>query len=117
PNLLQRVIQPAAIEVNGLADFSVKIEPIRTGGQLRGLVTGFKVAWWRKSEHELKAAYEELKRAKPGRLARLRKEVETVSIPSLLSPEQEKINATVAAMREEGAPEADIQAFLKGQAA
>jgi hypothetical protein len=117
PNLLQRVIQPAVIEVNGLADFSVKVEPIRKGGQLRGLVTGFRVAWWRKSEHELKAAYEELRRAKPGRLARLRKEVETVAISSLLSPEQEKINATAAAMREEGAPEADIEAFLKGQAA
>jgi len=41
PNLLQRVIQPAVLEVNGLADFGVKIEPIRKGGSMRGLVTGF----------------------------------------------------------------------------
>jgi hypothetical protein len=33
PNLLQRVIQPATLEVNGLADFGVKIEPIRKGEQ------------------------------------------------------------------------------------
>jgi hypothetical protein len=36
PNLLQRVIQPAVLEVNGLADFGVKIEPVRKGGAMRG---------------------------------------------------------------------------------
>jgi hypothetical protein len=41
PNLLQRAIQPAPLEVNGLADFGVKIEPMRKGGSMRGLVTGF----------------------------------------------------------------------------
>lgn len=49
PNLLQRVIEPAVLEVNGLADFGVAIVPIRKGGQQRGLVTGFKIAWRKKT--------------------------------------------------------------------
>jgi hypothetical protein len=33
PNLLQKVIRPAEAEVNGLAEFEVRIEPVREGGQ------------------------------------------------------------------------------------
>ena len=118
PNLLQRVIQPAALEVNGLADFGVKIEAIRTGGQVRGLVTGFRVAWWRKDVPDLQAAYNELKRVKTGRLARLRGKVETSEVSGPQAPSlQDRIHATVDAMREAGAPEADIEAFLREQAA
>jgi Initiator Replication protein, WH1/Initiator Rep protein, WH2 len=120
PNLLQRVIQPAVLEVNGLADFGVKIEPIRKGGQMRGLVTGFRVAWWRKDVPDLQAAYSELKRVKVGRMARLRGKVETAT-PAVAetdsAPLPDKVKATVAAMREAGAPEADIEAFIKEQAA
>jgi hypothetical protein len=72
PNLLQRVIGPAVLEVNGLAEFGVAVEAIRTGGQQRGFVTGFLVSWWRKDEPELRAAYQELKQAKVGRMARLK---------------------------------------------
>jgi hypothetical protein len=82
PNLLQRVIQPAVLEVNGLADFGVAIEPIRTGGTVRGMVTGFRVAWWRKDIPDLQAAYRELKRVKVGRMARLRGKVEEVVVVS-----------------------------------
>lgn len=78
PNLLQKVINPAVIEVNGLADFGVKIDPIREGGKVRGLVTGFRVSWWRKSVPELKSAFSELNRSKVGRLKRLRGEVVSV---------------------------------------
>jgi hypothetical protein len=120
PNLLQRVIQPAVLEVSKMAGFGVKIEPIRKGGQLRGLVTRFRVSWWRKDIPELQAAYRELNQPKVGRMARLREEVETVeatplqgTLPSL----KEKIEATVEVMRASGAPEADIDAFIKGQAA
>ena len=81
PNLLQRVIQPAVLEVNGLANFGVNIEPIRTGGKVRGLVTGFRVEWWDKDIPDLQAAYNELKRVKVGRLARLRGQVETAQAP------------------------------------
>lgn len=74
PNLLQKVINPAMLEVNGLADFGVKIEPIRDGGKMRGLVTGFRVSWWRKNEDQLKSAYSEIKRSKVGRISRLKGE-------------------------------------------
>ncbi len=115
PNLLQRVIQPAMLEVNGLADFSVKIEPIRKGGSLRGLVTGFRLSWWRKDVPDLQAAYRELKRPKVGRAARLRGLVETAEPVGPRPPAlQQKIDATVAEMRRAGAPENDIAAFLSG---
>jgi hypothetical protein len=119
PNLLQRVIQPAVLEVQKMAAFGVEIEPIRQGGQQRGLVTGFRVSWWRKGEEELKEAYRELNQPKVGRMARLREEVETIELSAgLPSPTlQQKIDATVEAMRAGGAPEEDIQAFIKTQAA
>ncbi len=107
PNLLQRVIQPAVMEVGEMADFGVNIDLIRKGGQMRGLVTGFRVSWWRKNGDELKKAFDELNRPKVGRLARLRREVVTGE-----STLDVKIEATVKAMRESGAPEADIEAFL-----
>ncbi len=72
PNLLQRVIAPAVLEINGLADFGVEIEPIRQGGQERGLVIGFRVLWWKKDIPELQAAYQELRQPKVGRMARLK---------------------------------------------
>jgi replication initiator protein len=103
PNLIQKVIRPAEIEVNGLADFGVKIEPIRTGGTMRGLVTGFKVAWYRKDIPGLKAAYSELHRSKVGRIARLSGKVETVRPLGELSDEQgaadEELDRLLADMR------------------
>jgi hypothetical protein len=115
---LQRVVQPAVLEVNGLADFGVKIEPVRKGGQHRGLVVAFRVSWWRKELPDLQAAYRELNRVRVGRMARLRGQVETVQAPGGASdPLLQKVEATVTAMREGGAPEGDIQAFVDGQAA
>jgi hypothetical protein len=104
PNLIQKVIRPAEIEVNGLADFGVKIEPIRTGGTMRGLVTGFKVAWYKKDIPGLKEAYSELHRCKVGRIARLSGKVETVRPLGELSAEQkaadEELSGLLAGMRE-----------------
>src|SRR5277367_5957469 len=68
PNLLQKVIRPAEAEVGGIAEFGVKIEPLRKGGPKRGLVTGFRMSWWRKSEDELRQAYKELEQSKVGRI-------------------------------------------------
>jgi Initiator Replication protein len=119
PNLLQRVIQPAALEVNGLADFGVQIEPIRKGGQQRGLVTGFRVAWWRKDLPDLQAAHHELKRVKIGRLARLRGKVDSVGSSDQDAPYSSKhaqITATAETMRNGGASESDIEEFIAGQA-
>ena len=55
PDLLRNCINVAVTEVNGMADFGVKVEPIRKGGSIRGTVTGFRVSWWRKND-----AYSEL---------------------------------------------------------
>jgi hypothetical protein len=69
---LRFCVKVAQDEVNGMADFKVKIDPIRKGGKLRGTVTGFRVSWWRKNQDELKEAFQEINRPKVGRLARLR---------------------------------------------
>ena len=88
--------------MNGLADFGVKIEPIRKGGTKRGLVTGFRVSWWRKDIPELRAAYTELKRVKGGRIARLRGKSEVVAAtnPALAAA----ADAELAAKLEERQP-------------
>lgn len=84
PDLIRYCIRPAETEVNGLADFGVKIEPIRTGGTMRGVVTGFRVSWWRKDVPGLQDAYQELRRSKIGRIARLTGNAEVVVKPRLL---------------------------------
>jgi hypothetical protein len=96
----------------------VKIEPIRKGGSIRGLVTGFRVSWWRKDVADLQAAYSELKQPKVGRRARLEGRVEHAEPMGARLPSptrQDKIEATVLAMRQAGAPESDIEAFLGEQ--
>lgn len=90
PDLLRYCIKVAEVEVSGLADFRVKIEPIRTGGTMRGLVTGFRVAWWKKDISGLKEAYSELRRSKVGRLARLSGKAEMVSPLGELSDNEER---------------------------
>jgi hypothetical protein len=83
-------------------------------GSMRGLVTGFRVSWWRKDVPDLQAAYSELKRPKVGRTARLRGLVETTESVGPRPPAlQQKIDATVAEMHRAGAPESDIDEFMK----
>ena len=77
PDLLRYCIQPAVLEVNGLAEFGVAVEPIRRGGTMRGIITGFRVSWWKKQLPELHQAHAELSRSKVGRLARLGGTAET----------------------------------------
>lgn len=114
----RKVVAPALVEVNGLSDMGVQIELRRR--HARAPIHEVAVSWWQKSGDEYKAAVKERNRSKVGRMARLRGQVETaealeVRLPS--PPLQQKIEATVKAMRDAGAPEADIQAFLDGQAA
>jgi hypothetical protein len=75
PDFLRFCVKVAVDEVNGLSDFKVDIKPIRKGGQQRGLVTGFQVAWWRKNADELKEAFQEINRSKVGRLTRIRSSI------------------------------------------
>jgi hypothetical protein len=103
PNLLQKVINPAEVEVNGLADFGVKIDVIRHGGPKRGLVTGFRMSWWRKDTPALQEAYKELHRSKVGRIPRLTGKVVEVreSVGDVLKELQAAADAEVAARLEQ----------------
>jgi plasmid replication initiation protein len=73
-NLNAWCLKPAAQEVNGLADFGVAFLPIKTGRR----VTAVQMAWWRKNEDEVKAAFAEVQRHRTGRGARLEGTVEKV---------------------------------------
>lgn len=77
-NLKKWAIDPAVIQINGLSDFNVEIEPIREGGQMRGKLTGFRLIWEKKSPEEWRAVQDELFRSKVGRIARIKGTVEQV---------------------------------------
>jgi hypothetical protein len=79
PQLKQRVLDPAVMEVNGLSDFKVEILAVREGGAVRGRLTGFILRWEKKSPEEWKAALDELQRPRVGRVARMTGRVEAVS--------------------------------------
>jgi hypothetical protein len=111
-NFQRKVLDPAVLEVNGLSDMSLQIEQERIHS--RAPIHAVTLAWWRKSGDEFRAAMQERNRSKVGRMARLRGQVETAEIPSPSLPD--KVAATVDAMRSAGAPQADIDAFVKGHA-
>lgn len=71
----RRALAPAVKEVNALGDFGVSMLPIKTGRA----VTGVRLHWYRKSEDELKAAYQELMRSRVGRQARIDGTVEVLA--------------------------------------
>lgn len=108
PDLLRTCINVAVAEVNGMADFGAKVEPIRKGGAIRGTVTGFRVSWWRKNAEELKAAYKEIRQPKVGRLARLTGKVEKMapSTPML-------VDAKAPAVQLDRAVEAEVHEMLE----
>jgi len=117
-NFQRKVLDPALLEVNGLSDMSLQIELERVHS--RAPAHAVTLAWWRKSGDEFHAAMQERNRSKVGRMARLRGQVEmaeTLSEDATSSLMQDKVEATVNAMRTAGAPEADIEAFISGQAA
>ena len=73
-NLNAWCLKPAAQEVNALADFGVAFHPIKTGRK----VTAVQLAWWRKNEDELKAAFAEVRRHRAGRRARIEGTIEKI---------------------------------------
>ncbi|MFC7694094.1 hypothetical protein ACFQY5_35805 [Paeniroseomonas aquatica] len=80
-NLNSWAISPAVEEINALSDFTVRVEPIRQGGQQRGMVTGFRVGWEMKEPEEWERVLAELMRSKVGRKARIKGTVERVAAP------------------------------------
>jgi hypothetical protein len=112
-NFQRKVLDPAVLEVNGLSDMSLQIELERVHS--RSPIHGVTLSWWRKSGDEFRSAMQERNRSKVGRMARLRGQVETAEAPSpTLSG---KVAATADTMRKSGAPEADVEAFIKSQSA
>jgi len=83
-NLVQFVINPAVLEVNGLSDMGVKIEARRK--HARAPIDSVTMAWWRKSGDEFRSAMQERNRSKVGRMARLKGQVEKVAGPQLKLP-------------------------------
>jgi hypothetical protein len=78
PQLRQKVIDPAVLEVNGLSDFMAEIVPKREGGALRGKLIGFELRWRKKDKDEWKAALDELSRPRVGRRERLEGSVDRI---------------------------------------
>ena len=66
-NLKLRAITPAVKEVNAIASFGCKIDPVKTSRK----VTHVRIIWWQKDMNDLKGAYAELQRPKVGRKARI----------------------------------------------
>lgn len=71
----RRALAPAVKEVNALGDFGVRMLPLKKGRAVHAV----KLSWYRKSEEELKEAYQELMRSKVGRQARIDGTVEAVA--------------------------------------
>jgi hypothetical protein len=74
PDLNRKAIQPALLEVNGLADFQVHLMPRKRGKQVVGII----LSWGRKDAEGRRQAFAELNRPRVGRKARLRGEVDEV---------------------------------------
>jgi plasmid replication initiation protein len=70
PDFLRYVVQPAVLEVNGLSDMGVMIEPRRR--HARAPIQEVAVSWWKKEGEEFRAAMQEIKEAKAGRMKRLK---------------------------------------------
>jgi plasmid replication initiation protein len=75
PDFQRFVIDPAALEVNGLSDLGVRMQLDRKHS--RAPIHAVTMAWWRKSPEELAATIRERNRSKVGRMARLKGAVET----------------------------------------
>ena len=70
PDLVRFVVNPALLEVNGLSDMGVQIEPRRR--HARAQIHEVAVSWWKKEGDEFRAAMQEIKEAKAGRMKRLK---------------------------------------------
>ena len=90
-----------------MADFGVKVEPVRKGGKLRGKVTGFRVSWWRKNAEQLKEAYKEIRQPKVGRIARLTGKVEN------MAPHMPMLEAETTAGQLDPVVEAEVHEMLE----
>ena len=81
-DFMRFVINPAVLEVNGLSEYGIRMEPERAHS--RAPITALSLVWWKKSGDEYRAVQHERQRSKIGRKARLRGETEALA-PALLT--------------------------------
>lgn len=74
--LNERAIQPAILEVNGLADFDVFVRPKKQGKRVIGMI----MTWGWKDDEGRREAFAECRRSRVGRRARLKGTVEQIGI-------------------------------------
>ena len=79
--LNKHVLQPAVVEVNALAPFSISVLPVKQGKR----VTSVRVGWLRKDSAALHEAFAESQRPRFGRRARIAGTVEHIlpAVPSI----------------------------------
>lgn len=75
-HLIEKVVSPALLEVNGLSDMGVGISLNRQSP--RAPIETATVSWWRKEGAEFQRALKERDRSKIGRMARLAGKTETL---------------------------------------
>jgi hypothetical protein len=75
----RRALVPAIDEVSGLADYGIKFAEVKKGRA----VVAITISWWRKNEDELKLAFQELRRPRVGRKARLSGKAENTVLKTL----------------------------------
>jgi hypothetical protein len=107
-----RVITPAVTEVNGLSDYNVKITPTKANKK----VIGITLQWGAKSEDEIKAAFQELRGSKIGRMARLKGKVETVASDAPRLPATKRVQIVAALPEKEQPTEQDRERGMKAKA-
>jgi plasmid replication initiation protein len=102
PDFERRVLDIATLEVNGLSDVGVELQPVRKGS--RAPITAITVAWWRKQGEEYRATLRELQQPKIGRLARLKGTVEHVvpAPPPITAEKHERWQAACRAWNDGG---------------
>jgi hypothetical protein len=74
--LLEKVVEPAQLEVNGLSDMGVCVQVNRQSP--RSPIETATVSWWKKIGEEYRNTLRERDRSKVGRMARLRGKTESV---------------------------------------
>ncbi len=83
-DLMRFVVNPAVLEVNGLSEYGIRMDPERAHS--RAPITAISLVWWKKSGDDYRATQHERQRSKVGRKARLRGEVTEIApaLPFLL---------------------------------
>ena len=76
-DLMRFVIEPAVLEVNGLSEYGIRMDP--EPAHSRAPITAISLVWWKKTGDDYRATQQERQRSKIGRKARLRGDVTDIA--------------------------------------